>query len=325
MFNNQDIKLNRILYLFRRSHEVFIVGHLTPDGDAVGSMLALKIALERDGKEVHLALEDTVPKNLIFLSESFDIELLKDNYKQIRKSDLLISLDSATYERTGIDKYYVNPASFTKFLNIDHHPDNPSYGTLNYIDSEVSSTAEILYNIFEAGNIPINQTMATCLLNGIFFDTGSFQNSNTSIATLKATSQLLAMGASLKQVTKYNLKNKSLKTLRLWGRVLSRIKKNRDMGIVSTVVTKKDLDELGTTGEDLEGIANFLNSIPDSKISLVLSERETGKIKGSLRTLHDNVDVSKVASFFGGGGHPKAAGFTISGSLSKNAAGWSIA
>lgn len=324
MFDREMIKLNRIVYLLQRSRKVFIVGHVSPDGDAVGSMLALKLALEKKNKEVVLALDDQVPKYLMFLPGSRAIRSLPEVYKMALSAELVVSLDSATYERTGLHNYFVNPSFHPKFINIDHHHDNPEYGTLNYIKADSSSTSEIIYHILPRLAAEINPQVATCLLNGIFFDTGSFQNPNTSIQTLKITSDLLALGASLREVTTNNLKNKSLGTLRLWGKILSRIKRNKKWGIVSTMVTEKDFIETGASSEDMEGISNFLNSIPDANLSMVLSEKGEGMLKGSLRTLKDNIDVSKLAAVFGGGGHPKAAGFTISGKIHETANGFQI-
>ncbi|MBU1178173.1 hypothetical protein KJ903_03050 [Patescibacteria group bacterium] len=172
--------------------------------------------------------------------------------------------------------------------------------------------------------VEIDEQIATCILNGIFVDTDSFKNPNTSIKTLRITSDLLSRGADLAQITSSNLKDKSLSTLKLWGITLARIKKNKRLGIISTAVTNKDLKRCNATYDDLEGISNFLNSVPDAKTSLVLSERSDNEIKGSLRTLHDNIDVSKLAATLGGGGHKKAAGFSISGRIANEGGKWRI-
>lgn len=322
-FSNQTIQYNRILYFLKKYNNFLLIGHIKPDGDAIGSMLALHLALRKLGKDTILACDDALSDRFDYLPDSSKIILLKDAPKIIENIDLVITLDSATYELTGLNNHFQRK-DLPTILNIDHHHDNPEYGNINYIEAESSSVCEIIFKLIKELNVKISADIATCILNGIFVDTDSFKNPNTSIDTLRITSYLLSRGADLKSITRNNLKDKSLSTLKLWGIALARLSKNNKLGIISTIITRNDLKKCGAAYEDLEGVANFLNSIPEAKASLVLSERDDNEIKGSFRTLHDNVDVSKIAALFGGGGHKKAAGFSIEGNLSNQQGHWKI-
>jgi len=188
---------------------------------------------------------------------------------------------------------------------------------------EASSTSEIVYKFLNHFNFEINKNIATCLLTGILTDTGNFTNGATTVSALKIASDLLIRGARFNQITFSTSKNKSLAILKLWGRILSRLEEN-DLGVVFTVITLKDLEESELDREALEGVANFLNNLAGLRIILVLKEEENGFIKGSLRSNDDVLDVSEIAKFLGGGGHKKAAGFTIKGQLVEVDGKWKV-
>lgn len=323
LFSHQTIRYNRILYLLKKYDNFLLIGHKKPDGDAIGSMLALHLALNQMGKHTLLACDDALSQRFSILPESNKIIQLKDTKKIIGNIKKIITLDSATYDLTGLNNHFKR-SELPEIINIDHHHDNPEYGNVNYIESDISSVCEIIFKIIQDLNIGIDSDIATCILNGIFVDTDSFKNPNTSTKTLKITSYLLSRGANLKAITKNNLKDKSLSALKLWGIALARLNKNNRLGIISTIITRQDLKQCGAAYEDLEGVANFLNSIPEARASLVISERDENEIKGSFRTLHDSIDVSKIAALFGGGGHKKAAGFSIPGRIAKQGDYWRI-
>ena len=315
MFTSTDIQINRTLYLIRRSACVLLICHRKPDADTIGSALALGSILEKQNKQIDYACQDIIPQKFEFLQGIQKIQELKKVLENFSKYRLLITVDCGSFEQTGLHNFCKEHEIRIPIINIDHHHDNPRFGHLNIINPDASSTAEIIHDLFQKMNIPLSRDISTKLLNGIFSDTDSFKNSNTSQRTLKTTSALLAHGANLKEVTKNTLQDKSLSTLRLWGKILSEIKRNNNLGMVTAVVTNQDLKECDAKHEDLEGVANCLNSTPDVKASLVLSENEDGEIKGSLRTLRDDIDVSELARALGGGGHKKAAGFTFPGKL----------
>lgn len=313
-----NIQLNRACYLLRKSKYILVCGHQRPDGDCIGSMLALKLTLNSLSKRVSCVISDTLPPNLWFLPGIEQIKSGKKKVKKINKFDLIVSLDSSSLERSGLENL---KASTSPVLNIDHHQDNSLFGSVNIVKLKASSAAEILYDLLLKFEIEITRDIATCLLCGIFFDTDAFRNPNTTSRTLEITSQLLSKGACVKKIVRYLLQEKSLSTLRLWGKTLARLSENKKLGIISTVLSEEDIKQSEAGG--LEGIANYISCFPQAKATLLLSEKD-GLIHGNLRTQRDDVDVSKLALLFGGGGHKKAAGFTISGKLFKTKAGWKV-
>ncbi len=321
LYSFTDIQINRAFYLIKKSKNILLTAHRKPDSDTLGSVLALNNILKKLEKNIFCYCQDSIPERFNFLIGSNEIIIGSKILSKISDIDLIITLDSGSIKMAGINKL-----PFTKeipIINIDHHQDSTYFGKINIVKGNTSSTSEIIYDILDKVGLPINMEIATCLLTGIFGDTDSFKNPNTTDRTLIITSKLLAAGAKLKQITRFTLQDKSLSTLKLWGEILSRIKRHNNLNMVSAVITREDLKKSNATYDDLEGISNFLNSIPDTRASLVLTERE-GEIKGSLRTLRKNVDVSKIAHLFGGGGHKKAAGFTIPGRLEKTKKGWKI-
>jgi phosphoesterase RecJ-like protein len=321
IYSFTDIQINRAFYLIKKSKNILLVAHRKPDSDTIGSVLALNDILKKLEKNIYCYCQDRIPEKFNFLLGSNSFISNDEILSKISEIDLVITLDSGSINMAGIDKLPFEKV--VPIVNIDHHQDSTYYGKINIIKGNTSSTAEIIYDILERVGLPINKEVATCLLTGIFGDTDSFKNPNTTDRTLIITSRLLAAGARLKQITRYTLQDKSLPTIKLWGEILSRIERHNDLNMVSTVITHEDLKRSSASYDDLEGISNFLNSIPEACASLVLTERE-GEIKGSLRTLRKNIDVSKIAHLFGGGGHKKAAGFTIPGQLVKKEGKWKI-
>ena len=157
-------------------------------------------------------------------------------------------------------------------------------------------------------------------------DTGGFQNSATTPSAISVASELMNKGANMQHISKFALDQRPVNTLKLWGRALQRLKINKKNKIISTVITRQDLIECNANETEMEGVANFLNELDQAQngVVMVLTEREPGKIKGSLRTTNPLIDVAKLAKILGGGGHKKAAGFSINGTLKENNGGWQI-
>jgi len=173
----------------------------------------------------------------------------------------------------------------------------------------------ILTEFFDFQKIEICPAMATALLCGVATDTGSFQHSNTNARVLRIAARLVRRGGDLSQISRNIFRRHKIEKLKLWGRVLRRAQKNSENFIVSRV-NEKDFLATGTTTADLSGVIDFLNSVPNSKFSLLITDAG-GKVKASFRTLRDDVDVAALAEKFGGGGHKKAAGFTVPGKLQR--------
>ncbi len=317
-------KLDQINKLIDKSKRILIICHRNPDGDTLGSMLAFFLVLSLQlGKKVQLFCQDPVPEKFYFLPSFFEVKNKLDLEKE--EFDLLITVDTATQSLLGGDdfvKWVFNGNK--KVLNIDHHHDNALFGDLNLM-LNISSTSEMIFHLIEKLNLKITPQIATCLLTGIYTDTGGLQHDNATEDTFLAASKLMFKGARLNLISDHVFHYKPLPGLRLWGRALSRIKHNQEKGINVSIITQKDIEECGATQNDLEGIINVINSIPNSKATILLSENDGSEIKGSIRTELDNIDVSKIASLFGGGGHKKASGFSIPGKLERTGGGgWKI-
>ncbi len=229
--------------------------------------------------------------------------------------DLIIVLDTPDIEQLG--ELYNNNASLfyeVPVINIDHHVSNEYFGKVNLVDITATSACEIVLALLESlsADKPIlDEDIATALLMGIITDTGSFQNTNTTPKSLTVAAQLVASGAHQQDIIKNIYKTKPLSTLRLWGRILAGIREDKNHKFVWSIAAARDLDQCGARETEITGaIDELLVAAPNAEIILLLSERETG-IFGSIRTTKE-VNASKVAEMFGGGGHERAAGFNIS-------------
>lgn len=306
-------------YVIKESENILLFAHSRPDGDTTGSCLALKEYLKNLGKSADIACFDPFPEYLRPLStENF----LHPDKLELEKYNLIIAADSV--ER-GFQKIVSGFKDNQVIALLDHHPDITMQKDINIIEASYSSVCEIIYDFFEFNKIEITRAMATFLMLGILGDTGSFQHSNTTPRVMEIASTLLKKGAPLSKIIETAFANKNISTLKLWGKAFERAKINLENGMIVSVLTQKDLEECGAGSEDIAQVAGILNTVPDTKFSLILSEREDGVIKGSLRSEeYKGVDVSKIAARFGGGGHKLASGFEIKGKIVETENGWEI-
>lgn len=306
-----------------KSNKILLVGHKKADGDALGALCSMLVYLRSINKEAKIYCIDLVYKKYQFLPY---IEEVKNDISKVIafKPDLIIVLDTGDLKHAGLVNDFEKFSSGAKIINIDHHPSNDNYGDINLVQTNAVATCEIIYHFFKAVNFKITKDVATCLLTGILFDTNNFSNPNTSVTSLETTSELLKMGARFPQINDNTLKNKNLNALQLMGEVLSRLQLNEKYSIATTVITKKDFKKYQVDPEVFEGIANFLNNLSGVDVAMILKEEEDGKVRGSLRTNTDFIDLSKLAKILGGGGHKKAAGFSVNGKLKQTKTGWQI-
>ena len=302
---------NKAAELIDKSEKILIFSHRNPDGDTIGSNLSLSQILKESGKTVLSLCADQIPLSLMFLPGATDVRITLPE----ESPDLIITLDASSTEQI---KYEEIIAIISKkkipVLNIDHHATNKNYGHVNIVMQDAASTTEVLYYFFEYIGILITPPIATCLLAGIYSDTGSFMHSNTKESTFKIASDLFCKGASVSLIINNMFKTHTVEQLRLWGRVLENARHNKNGSIVSKV-TQADFDETCSSPRDLTGIINYLNSVPGAKMTILLAEDTKGNVKGSIRTQNDRIDATKISERFGGGGHAKAAGFTIPGKI----------
>ncbi len=299
----------------KKARLIIIIPHQNPDGDARGAATALYEPLQGLQKTVHIFCATPLPPGRWdFLQHSGRVTTDPSVFK-LPGVDTIIVVDSGDLRYAGVEALVKNHAA--TIINIDHHATNEHFGHLNLVIPTAASTTEVLYRFFKIGQSPVNQKVATSLLTGLITDTDSFSNGATSPEMMHAASDLIRHGGNLQTVTNATLKNKSLNALRLWGTVLSRLKKHEPLNLAYTYMTRADLATHGLSDTESEGIANFLNHLEDSKIALILKETADGKINGSFRTTHDDIDVTILAKRLGGGGHKKAAGFTTEGTIEE--------
>lgn len=276
-------------------------------------------ALRMSGKKVTAYIPDPAPDFFSFLP---GIDRLTTKKPRVERFDTVVLLDYTQLYRTNLEEEVkAHPVT----ICIDHHYDNLKEAKINIIVPEAAATAQILFDFFEATNVPITTDMATCLLTGIFTDTGSFMHDSTTPEILEMAAKLMSKGARLSHIAHETYQRKDLASLRIWGRALSRIMLNKATGAAVAVITYQDLQECHATLDDLSGVVNMLNALPDTRYAMLLTEFEPGQIKGSLRSEpHKQTDVSLMAKKLGGGGHKLAAGFEVQGHLVQKDGNWRI-
>lgn len=305
------------------SERTLVIAHQNPDGDAVGSMLALTHFLDQTTGNNHIFCLTDPMDSFNFLPGIERINTDNRVFDQ-HEFDTIVILDSGDLKYCGVDIHIEKLSYNPVIVNIDHHPTNTHFGHINLVETNAASTTDILYRIFEHNRFNISKDIATCLLTGIMTDTGSFSNLATTSQSIQNASELLINGARKQEIIDNALTFQSIGMLKLWGRAFSRLVKSEFTDVAITVITQKDFQECGVESDSAEGVANFLNNLHGAKAVLVLKEQKDGTIKGSLRTTDDEVDVSGFARLFGGGGHKKAAGFTIKGRIKETPSDWRI-
>lgn len=302
--------------------EILLIAHQKPDGDTLGANLAMANWLRDEGRHFHIFCVHPVPPHFQYMPLWEHVKTTEDELAHI-PFDVVIALDSSSLTYAGADSLVAKLKGQPTIINIDHHGTNPHFGDLNVVDPEASSCTVLVHRFLQHIGAYVSQDISTCLLTGILTDTGGFSNMGTTHEAMEIASNLLKRGAKFRAITNHTVRNKTVNSLKLWGRALDRLTRHAN-GIVSTVVTQTDLEECEATEEDMEGISNFLNALQDAKIIMVLKERN-GEVKGSLRTTDPDTDVAAMAKqLFGGGGHKKAAGFSVPGTLVQTADGWRV-
>jgi phosphoesterase RecJ-like protein len=310
---------NTLRYIIKHATKFLLFAHNRPDADTSGSNLALQAHLIEKGKLADIACFDPYPDYLKSISPGY---FQYPDHLDLNSYDAVIACDSV--ER-GFEKIKDRFNKGQVIALLDHHPDIAIKGDVNIIDPQYSSVCEIVYDYLKFSREKITRDIATYLLLGISADTGSFQHANTTSRVMEIASDLLRKGANLKKIIEATFTNKKISTLKLWGKAFERARIDSKSGMISTVLTKKDMGELNSTAEDLGQVASILNTVPGTKFALILTERENGIIKGSLRSEeYKGIDVSAIAKKFGGGGHKLASGFEIKGRIIEAGDGWKI-
>jgi len=321
MRNNYAKEFNAIKKELERSSNVLLVAHSNPDADTLGSVFALREFLAGHlAKNAVATCADPLPH---YLQDFLTGESLADPDRiSLQDYDLIIGCDAV--ER-GFEDIVCKKKHNQKIILLDHHTTlrlNSVAADIVVSDERFSSVCEILFDFFDFHRIEVTKKIAEYLLLGILGDTGIFQHANTTPKVMEMTAALMRRGASLAKLIRLVFRNKRLETLKLWGRAMERAEINPKTGAIMSYVTRKDLEDLEGSAEDISGVAEILNTVSGTKFSLVLSERGENRVKGSLRSEeYKNVDVSEIARALRGGGHRLAGGFEIRGKLVKDRKG----
>ena len=296
---------------FIAAHQRFVItSHARPDGDSIGSALALALGLEGLGKTADVFGVDPHPRPFVSLPE---IGKIKVTDRVEGSYDGLLILECNDLNRSGLeglDQYFV--------VNIDHHLDSDPFGDLNWVDSSAAAVGELIYYLLLAMNAPITPEIATNLYVAIFTDTGSFQHSNTSAQTFSIVADLVHRGARPSAVAQSIHMTQPQERIKLLGRLLNTLEIHPSGKISSIHLTQQMLEETGASPNDIEGMVNYPLSINGVEMAAFFRQEQGGSFRVSLRS-KDLHDVSVVARLLGGGGHKNAAGLTVEGNLEEAA------
>ncbi|MBK8781072.1 MAG: DHH family phosphoesterase [Anaerolineales bacterium] len=288
------------------ANKIVIASHVRPDGDAIGSLLGLGLALRDAGKSVQMVLADGVPSSFKYLEGS---ELIHKEPKG--DHDTFITVDCADFKRVG--KVFENFGQ--PDINIDHHVTNEKFGKLNLIEAEEVATSAILTNHLPEWGLKITKPIAAALLTGVITDTLGFRTSNTTPEALRQAATLMESGVDMPEIYMRALVRKTFPAAKFWGAGLSSLESKN--GIVWGTLTVADRKAAGYGGNDDADLINMISSIDGNKVGMVFVEQNNNHVKISWRALAPGVNVSPVAKHFQGGGHAAAAGADIEGSLSE--------
>ena len=301
--------LDNILEEIKKANSIVIVTHESPDGDAIGSSLAMELALRSIGKKSDIIIPE-YPRTFNFLPNAKNVKDKSD----LKKYDLAISLDCTDLRRIN-GKEYFEEAKRT--IVIDHHGTNSMYGDINFVNPVAPACCEILVGMFTYFNIDINQEIGTCILTGIITDTGGFKYQSVTAETFEFTAELLRKGVNVSEIYQTALETRTMANFQLLKKTLNRMEILEDGKVTFTYITNQDETEDNEEPRDNEGILEIGRDIEGVEISILLRQKDNeDKYKVSMRS-RNYVNVSDICYIFGGGGHPKAAGCLIQGTVEQ--------
>ncbi len=295
--------LDQVLKAIRARQRFVVTSHARPDGDGIGSALACGEILRVMGKDAEVVTYDGVPRiyqNLPFADRAIQAESVPPN-------DAVILLECDSTRRAllqGLDQCFL--------INIDHHVSGRNFGHINWIDPHVMATAELVYRLARLACVPIDHDIATCLYTALMTDTGSFMFEGTNEHTFTVGRELVLAGANPAQCARHIYFGHSTAKMRLLGAALSHL--HREGSLAWIWVTREQMERFGAREEDCEGLVNYALSMGDVQVAIFFREMLDGRYRVSLRSKGE-INVSRVAEHFGGGGHKCASGFSLDGPL----------
>ena len=309
--------MEQILQHIKTHQRILIASHAEPDGDCLGSLVALGLALGKLDKTITLFNSSPIPAVYRFLP---GVERIVKQIKEAKEYDLAVVLDCGDILRVGEDSSVVEQIPI--LINIDHHVSNTGFGDIQLIDTNACATAELVYRLIEALEIPFDKAIATAIYLGILTDTGSFRFSNTNPAAFAISKAMIDIGVEPHTVAQRVFGTYSLGRIKLLNMALNSIEISENGKLSLMTISRSMLNSTGTSTEDIDGLINYARRIEDVKVAALIHEIKNGAGKFtnmnryhvSLRS-DSTVDVAKIASKFGGGGHTSAAGFQIESTL----------
>ena len=311
--------MDQIITQIEEANHLLLVSHRDPDGDAVGSLLALGLALGKLGKKATLYNASPIPAVYRFLPS---VERIVRHIKKASTYDVALILDCGQLSRIGDASETIG--KIPVIINIDHHISNTGFGDIQLIDPLACSTAEIIYRLIKAMDVPIDKAIATSIYTGILTDTGSFRFSSTNQAAFAISKEMAELGVEAHNVARHVYGTYSLGRIKLLNLALDSIEISDNGKLSVMTVTGAMLEETGTQAEDVDGLINYARRIEDVKVAALIQEQKNGKTNSnsqcryhvSLRS-DGSVDVAAIAGSFGGGGHASAAGFQVETTLTE--------
>jgi phosphoesterase RecJ-like protein len=305
--------LDAVLKAITTHRRCLVACHVNPDGDALGSMLALAMLLEHRGLRAIRLSADGVPRQYAFLPTAARVTTRLPR----ALPPLALVVDCDGIERTGPEWRRI--AAIPDLVDIDHHATGNTFGTVVAVDPGAAATAEIVYHLARKMRAPIDADLATCLLTGLIIDTGRFSFGNTTPTTHRIAAALIRAGAQPAPICRRIYENRTLDETRLIGRALASMRAIPGGRVVWTSIDWPSLAASTANGKAPEDMINDLRAVGDAEVALLFTETRDGSVRVSLRS-KGAVDVSKIAAGFDGGGHPAAAGCTLPGPLSRGPA-----
>ncbi|MGI6706906.1 MAG: DHH family phosphoesterase [Clostridia bacterium] len=304
---------DQIIPIINEKNRFVLIAHVSPDGDTLGSCLALAKALEQKGKKVCLFCSDSIPDSYRFMRE-MDRFQVPDEKEPSDSFEVCIAIDCSDLERTGNASRYVANCEYS--INIDHHISNTFYGKYNIVDRCASATGEIVYHLIKAMGALLTKDISEYLYIAITTDTGSFCYENTTAETHKIAADLISHGVHVSELSTVLFKQRSLSKTRLLGQALSTLEVLED-GLLAIIHVSLDMmKSVQASDNDCDGIVNYAQEIEGVELAILIREQSNRLYKISFRT-RSYVDASEIARVFGGGGHKRAAGCTIEGDFTE--------
>lgn len=301
-----------ILAKFKGARKVLLVMHRRPDPDSVGSAAAMAEFLDAQNIARRYFCATPLPSEAALFAIDPQTVLGSSPGPSLADCDVVCTFDAGDLKHVGLEMALQSAPHY--IVNIDHHSTNTNFGDLNIVDLSAAATTEIIYGFFKAVGFTVTRRVAFCLLAGLLTDTDHFYNPATTASALEIASELIAKGVALPELRRVLFERRDPSALKLIGEALARLKTHPRFNIAVTYITEEDLNRYQVDFEDAEGLANILNTLGGARAMLLLKEAG-GIIRGSWRTTRSDVDVGRIAEVCGGGGHRKAAGFTLRGTL----------